>query len=537
MVPATAETREVHPAQATQPGELADNGDVMETEAASDMRPRGRREGTLVRLAIGEFAHETNTFCPGLTEVQQFQASHWLSGDEIFEQHGGVRDDLGGMIAAGKRLNHEVIPTFATSTQPSATIAREAYDTIRDELIGAIQAAGPIDALCLALHGAGSAEGIDDIEGQFLSDLRGVVGEALPIVVTLDLHGHTTPAMLAHANSLLYCHEYPHVDSYERGVEAIELATRIVNSEARPVMHLETLPMILPPATTTAGPARTINERCFAWEAQPGIIDCALAHGFPHTDVPILATSVLVTTNDDRELAQRAARSVAQELWEMREAFRQDLPGAAEAVRQALEAANEPVIVAEVSDNPGGGAPGDGTHLLRALLEADAPRTCFGFITDPAVAAQAHAAGEGATIQVSLGGKTDELHGAPIETTAFVHTLTDGRFRYTTPMGAGRQEDLGPMARLTIGNVDVLVSSVRTQTLDDEVFRLHGIDVTQQRVVALKSHQHFRAGFAHLAGTIIRCDPPGLTTSNLSQLPYQRIRRPIWPLDEVTWSV
>jgi microcystin degradation protein MlrC len=492
-------------------------------------------EGSSVRLAIGEFAHETNTFCPGLTEVEQFRASHWLSGDQIVEHHGGVRDDLGGMIAAGERLGHEIIPTFATSTQPSATIARPAYDLIRDKLIAAIQAAGPVDALCLALHGAGSAEGIDDVEGQFLADLRSVVGDALPIVVTLDLHGHTTPAMLEHANALLYCHEYPHVDSYERGMEAVELAARIVSGEVQPAMHLETLSMMLPPATTTGGPAQAINERCFAWEAEPGIIDCALVHGFPHTDVPIVATGVLVTTNADRDLAQTATRSVAQELWEMRESFRQDLPGATEAVRQALAGANEPVIVAEVSDNPGGGAPGDGTHLLRALLEANVPRTCFGFITDPAVAAQAHAAGEGATIQVRLGGKTDELHGPPIEATAVVHTLSDGRFRYTTPMGAGRQADLGPMARLTIGKVDVLVSSVRTQTLDDEVFRLHGIDVSQQRVVALKSHQHFRAGFAHLAGTIIRCDPPGLTTSNLSQLPYRRIKRPIWPLDEVTW--
>jgi microcystin degradation protein MlrC len=340
--------------------------------------------------------------------------------------------------------------------------------------------------------------------------------------------------MLRHADALLYCHEYPHVDGFYRGVEAVALAARIVAGEARPVMHLAPLPMLLPPATTIAGPARAINARCFAWEARPGMIDCAFVHGFPHTDVPIVGAAVLATADGDAALARTAAQAVADEVWAMREPFRQDLPDAAEAVRLALAADNLPAIIAEASDNPGGGAPGDGTHLLRALLAADVAGTCFGFITDPQVAAQAHAAGEGATIPVRLGGKTDALHGAPIAASAVVRTLSDGRFRYTTPMGAGRQEDLGAMARLGIGNVDVLVSSVRRQTFDDEVFRLHGIDVRQQLIVALKSQQHFRAGFARVGGTIIRCDPPGLTTSNLAQLPYRRIPRPLWPLDDVS---
>jgi microcystin degradation protein MlrC len=489
-----------------------------------------------VRIAIGGFAHETNTFCPGLTEVERFRERHWLTGEEIRSRHRGVRDDLGGMFAAGERLGLEIVPTLATSTEPSATIAGAAYEIIVEELFSAIQAAGPIDALCLSLHGAGSAEGIDDVEGAVLAEARRRLGPDLPIVVTLDLHGHTTPEMLANANALLYCHEYPHVDIYERGDEAVELAARIVRGEANPVMHLETLPMMIPPSTTREGVARAIAERCADWESKPGVIDCAFVHGFPHTDVPIIAVTVLATADGDAALARTAAADVARTIWERREEFRQDLPGAEEAVRRALAADKTPVVVAEVSDNPGGGGPGNGTHLLRALLAADEPATCFGFVFDPETARQAHAAGTGATIQIRLGGKTDELHGAPIEAAAYVKCLTDGRFRYTTPMGAGAQVDLGLMARLTIGNVDVLVSSVRTQTLDAEVFLLHGIDVTRYRVVAIKSQQHFRAGFAHLAGTIVRCDTPGLTTSNLSFLPFQRVRRPIWPLDEVEWG-
>ena len=486
-----------------------------------------------MRIAIGEIAHETNSFRAGLTSVEQFQAVEWQHGVEIPEKHQGVRDYLGGMLAAGDELGIDIVPTFAAAAEPSATIAQDAYIRMRDELLTAIDAAGDVDAICLSLHGAGSAEGVDDVEGTLLAEVREAVGPDLPLVVTLDLHGHMTPAMVEHADLLLHCHEYPHVDCYERGVEAIHLAARLVRGEIRPHLHLETLPMMLPPTTTMAGPGREITDACFACESRPGIIDCAVVHGFPHTDVPIVSTSVLATADGDPDLARTVAQAVACQIWEMREVFRDVLPGAEEAMQLALAAEVPPVVVAEVSDNSGGGAPADGTHLLRALLKENVPNTCFGFITDPAVVQQAHDAGTGATIAIRLGGKTDDLHGAPLETTAYVKCLTDGRFRYTTPMGAGAEENLGPMARLIIGNVDVLVASVRSQTLDAEVFLLHGIDVTRYRIVALKSTQHFRAGFAHLAGTIIRCDPPGITTSDLSQLPYQRVRRPIWPLDDI----
>lgn len=484
-----------------------------------------------MRFAIGAFAHETNTFCPGFTEIDDFRSSMWWEGDEIVARSRGVRSDLGGMIAAGERLGIELVPTLATTTQPSATISRDAYDTIRDDLFARLQAAGPVDAICLALHGAGSADGMEDIEGTFLSELRGLVGREIPIVVSLDLHGNTTEAMLEHATAAFYCHEYPHIDTYDRGEEIIETAARILRGEIKPVMHLRRLPLIIPPSTTFMGPAKVINERCFEWEKQPGVIDCNFTHGFPHTDVSVIATSVLVTTDGDPALAKRVADDVAELIIATLEDFRQSLPGAEEAIAQALAATGLPVIVAEVSDNPGGGAPGSGTHLLRALLDADQPNTCFGFVWDPATAEQAHAAGAGATIDVKLGGFTDELHGAPIVAAAYVKSLTDGKFILVNPMGAGSEVELGKMARLIIGNVDVIVGSRRSQTLDAQLFLLHGIDVRTYRVVAFKSQQHFRGGFKDLAGTIIRTDTPGFTTSNLSNLPFQNIRRPIWPLD------
>jgi microcystin degradation protein MlrC len=486
-----------------------------------------------MRFAIGGFAHETNTFCPGVTELDAFKR-HWAEADDLFTAHRGVRTDIGGMIAAAERLGIELVPALATSTEPSATIARDTFDTITSTMLGYIKAALPVDAVVLGVHGAGSAEGIDDIEGAFLGMVRELIGPDVPLVVTLDLHGNTTQAMVDAADLLLYCHEYPHIDMFERGEEAVDLAAKLVNGSINPVMHFRHLPIMFAPSSTFVGPAKLINERCFEWERQPGVIDCNFTHGFPHTDVSVIATTILVTTDGDPDLAKRAADDVTGLFIENLDGFLQSLPNADQAIAEALAATELPVVVAEVSDNPGGGAPGDGTHLLRALLNANEPRTAFGFIWDPQTAALSHKAGVGSQIRVALGGFWDDLHGAPIEADAYVKSLTDGRFVLTNPMGAGATVDLGPCARLVIGNVDVIVSSMRTQTLDPGPFLLHGIDVTTYRVLAIKSQQHFRGGFTNLAGTIIRADTPGLTTVNLDNLPYKRITRPIWPLDPLS---
>jgi microcystin degradation protein MlrC len=488
-----------------------------------------------MRFAIGGFAHETNTFCPGLTDLAAFERS-WAELDDLISKNRGVRSELGGMIEAAERLGIDLSPTLDTKTEPSATIARDAYETITGTILHHLQAAMPVDAVVLAIHGAGTAEGIDDIEGDFLSRVRALVGPDVPIVATLDLHGNNTQQMVDAADILLYCHEFPHIDMYERGQEAVELAAKIVKREIRPTVHFKSLPIGFMGATTFEGPAKMMKERCYEWEAKAGVIDCTFVHGFLCTDLPIISTSILVTTDDDPDLAAAAAKDIAGTFIENLESFYQQLPGVNEAIEQALAATALPVVISEVSDNPGGGARGDGTHLLRALLNANVPKSAFGFIWDPETASQAHAAGVGARIEVKLGGFSSDLQGGPIEAEAYVQSLSDGRFTLTTPMRSGSIVNLGPSARLVIGNVDVIVGSMRTQTLDPGPFLAHGIDVTTYRIVALKSTQHFRGGFQHLAGAIIRADGPGLTCNDFTKLPYTRIKRPFFPLDPIPFE-
>ena len=487
-----------------------------------------------MRIAIGEVAHETNTFCQGLTEVEEFKEKEWAHGPEIAAQHRGVRSYLGGMFAAGEQLGIEIVPTFATHATPSGTIGRRAYEAIAAQLLDGLRDSGRVDAICLSLHGAGVAEGADDLEGDLLGRIRAAFGRTLPIVVTLDLHANVTPEMARDATALLTVNFYPHVDSYDRGAEAVTFARGILTDGVVPRMHLSRIPMMVPTTATSQSPVKEINERCWEWEKKPGLLDCTFVHGFAHTDIPRISASVIAIADGDAALARRAADDVAAYAWQRREALLRRCPAPAEAVRQALALDGGPVVINETSDNPGGGSPGDGTHLLRAMLEARAASACFGFIYDPQTAAEAHAAGVGATIPVRLGGKTDRMHGDPIRADAYVADLTDGRFIRQSPMGRGRQVDLGRMARLRIRTVDVLVSSVREQTLDAEVFLHHGIDVTRYKIVALKSSQHFRAGFEPIAAHVVTADSPGLTTLDLTTFPYRRVERPVWPLDADT---
>jgi microcystin degradation protein MlrC len=480
------------------------------------------------KVAIGGIVHETNTYCKETTKLAAFEICR---GEEIISDNKGVRSYVGGMLDAAAELGAQVLPTFLANAMPSGTIDRSAYNSMLAELLAAIRAALPVDAVALSLHGAGVVEGIDDLEGHLCQAVRELVGPALPIVVSLDLHGNLSQAMADAVDLALGVHYYPHTDMYERGHEAVSLIPRLLSGEIKPVTHVESLPMLLSTSTTNLDPAKSVTEFCQTLEQLPGVIDVTFFHGFPYTDVPQVGVHIVAITNGDRVLARECAQKVARWVWDHREEFRPTTLSPAEAIAKALTVDGGPVVINDTGDNPGGGTPGDATHLLRAMLDAQLTNACFGFIYDPEVAQQAHAAGVGATISVSLGGKYDELHGAPLELTAYVKCLTDGKFVRQSPMGRGAQVDHGKMARLVVDGIDILVSSVRSQTLDAEVFLLHGIDVTRYKIVALKSSQHFRAGFEPIAKAIITADSPGLTTLQVAVFPRERSPRPCWPLD------
>lgn len=508
-----------------------------------------------MRIAIAGVEHETNTYAAdslGLTGLKAFRQRR---GARILEL-AGTRTYIGGMLEGLDRLEAEPVPLLYALAGPSGTIESTAYHQLKSEIVDGLKAAGGLDAVLLDLHGAGVVEDLEDLESDLASAVRSVVGAGVPIVATLDLHGNITSMMAEWIDLMLGVHEYPHTDMFERGVEAALAVPQLIAGTWQPTVHVERLPMLLPTSTTDMAPASEIRDACrAAEEADERVIDCTFFHGFPYTDVSFAGASVVVTTNNDTPLAQQVASSIAAQVWARRDEFRVEALSPEAAIRRVTGGVGRssttspsddgparshgPRVINETSDNPGAGTPGDGTHFLRALVDAvssgiDLGRVCYGAIFDPATARQAVTAGPGKTIHVRLGAKHDTLHGTPIEAPAYVRCLTDGRFTYRTPMFAGLADNWGPLVALNVGGIEVLVTSRRSQVFDDRVFALCGIEIAEYDLVVVKSSQHFRAGFRDVAREIMTVDTPGLSTLAVEIFEPTTADGARWPHDPTT---
>jgi microcystin degradation protein MlrC len=481
-----------------------------------------------VRIAIAGIVHETNTYVRDQTQIGDFQV---LRGEQMMKLC-STQTQTGGAIDACVRLESTPVPILQAFAQPSGAISSEAYNTMKTELLERLAQEMPVDGVFLDLHGAGVIDGCADLEADLAEAVRRLVGEAVPVTAAFDLHGNITQRMADALDGVFACHEYPHIDMHERAGEAIELIHDMLAKNYRPTVQVETVPMLMPTTTTFSGVGKTLRDRVRQFEREnPDAIQISLFHGFPYVDVPHVGCHIVITSRASEDKARLLADEVGRELWKQRESFRPLSLSADDAVKAAQAAIVKPVVMNETSDNCGGGTPGDGTHLLKAMLDAGLKNACFGFIVDAEVANQAHQAGVGSTIEVNLGGKYDDLHGDPLKLQVYVKALHDGRC-IMQALAKGSRINYGKLARLQVDGMDIVVGSRRSQTFDTEPFLAVGIDVMSKDYVALKSSNHFRAGFEQLAGTIITADPPGLTTHHIEIFNRSTNYQPLWPLDE-----
>ena len=481
-----------------------------------------------MRIAIAGIVHETNTYIRDQTQLGAFQI---LRGEQMMKLC-GTETQSGGAIDTCLRLGSTPVPILWAFAQPSGTISTDAYNTMKTELLERLAEEMPVDGVFLDLHGAGTVDGYLDLEADLAGDIRRLVGEAVPITAAFDLHGNITQRMADALDGVFACHEYPHIDMHKRAGEAVELIHDMLENNYRPTVQVESVPILMPTTTTFSGVGLKLRDRMRQVEREnPDTIQISFFHGFPYSDVPHVGCHIVITSRAGVDQVRLLAKQIGRELWSQRESLRALSLSAEEAVQAAQEAIEKPVVINETSDNCGGGSPGDGTHLLKAMLDAKLKNACFGFIVDAEVADQAHAAGVGRTIEVNLGGKYDDLHGEPLKLTVYVKALHDGRC-IMQAMAKGSRINYGKLARLQVGDMDIVVGSRRSQTFDTEPFLAVGIDVTSKDYVALKSSNHFRAGFESLAGTIITADPPGLTTHHIEIFDRSTNDKPLWPIDD-----
>ncbi|MDP9375334.1 MAG: M81 family metallopeptidase [Chloroflexota bacterium] len=500
-----------------------------------------------MRVAIGGIAHESSTFATVPTGLADFEQRGCHAGEELVTRARGTRTTVGGFLDAGRDFGFAIVPTIAASAVPGGPVTAEATETLTGRLVEGLRtalASGPLDGVLLGLHGAMVSELDDDGESYILRAVRGVVGPDLPVIATLDLHGNVTREMVDLATALIAYDEYPHTDTWERSYEAGRLLTRIRREGVRPTPALVRLPLLagLQRQYTGAEPMAGVKALAHAIEAEPGVLNAGYLPGFAWADIPAMSFSVIVTTDNDPGLARRQADRLAAYIWERRGEFVVRPAPVEGAVREALEAPRGPVVLADIGDNPGGGTPADGTVLLAELLRQGATRAALAIIADPEAAGRAIAAGAGATLPLRLGGKVDRFHGTPLDVTARVLRVTDGRFRHTGPMSTGAEMNLGPTAVVAPagaggGEVQVILTTHRYQPTDLEVFRAQGIEPTEQQILVVKSSVHFRAAFTPIAARIVEVDTPGLTSPHLERFDFKRIPRPMYPLDpDATWA-
>ena len=411
-------------------------------------------------------------------------------------------------------------------------VARQTFDQLCELLTSRIAAELPADGILLDLHGAMVTEEYEDAEAEIVRRVRELVPDDIPIVVTLDLHANISPALAERATVIIGYDTYPHVDMRERGEEAAELISRIVRGEVQPQQAYRQLPLLtMPPMQCTLRqPMQDIVAQLHALEAEAGILTATIAMGFPFADIRDMGVTVLATADGDLQQAEEAVERLATILWQARDNLQPQLTTIERAI-QLSQQQEGLVIFADGSDNPGGGAPCDGTVALAALIKADCPSAVVGCLFDPETVQQAVEAGEGATIDVTLGGKTDDRHGQPLQLRAEVLRLSDGDFRFHGAMAQGLADTLGNTALLRIGGVEVLTTSLRRQLIDRAMLETVDIDPTALQLLVLKSAVHFRADIGPLASLIVDGDTPGIHRPDFSCFEYHKLRRPVYPLD------
>lgn len=492
-----------------------------------------------IRIALAGFAHETNTFCSWRTDLEEFEANGLYRGENLLGL-AGTNSVIGGAVDAA-RLDPEIelIPILATTAIPGGIVAARAVNAIEGEIFDRLSIEKP-DAVVLDLHGAMVTELDEDGEAGTLRRVRDAVGPDTPVVLVLDLHANLSEAMVDLASVVIPYNTYPHVDNAERGAEALRIAARIVRGEITPAAALVRIPLMsaCPKQFSQVEPTRSIMAKAFEMETLPGVVNVGVTFGFGYADVSIAGMAVVVTTNDDQSLADRLARELAEFIWVRREEFRPSVSTVEEAIHSAMAEPEGPIVLADIGDNPGGGSACDGTSLVWGLLDLGAENVAVAEIVDSAVVQLAFEAGAGGRVETMLGGKTDDLHGYPIPIKATVGSLSDGDFVYEGPMETGVRNTLGRAAVLACegrhGNtVDVIVTERRVQPYDLAIFRSQGIEPTERKILVVKSVVHFRGAFMPIAKRIIEVDTPGLTSIDFSRFTYQRLPRPIWPLDPI----
>jgi len=477
-----------------------------------------------MKIFVAGIATETNTFSPVPTGLDDFTVQR---GRDVLEG----RIDYPGLDLSepwgeqARQRGDEFVFSLNAWAQPSGITLKSAYETLRSEVLDDLRAAMPVDVVLLMLHGAMVAQDYDDCEEDILRRVREIVGPTTVVGVEFDLHCHLSESKIEHADVVVTYKEYPHVDINDRARELFDLAVATKLGNIRPTMALFECRMIgMYP--TSRQPLRGFVDAMLEAERREGVLSISFGHGFQFADVVHVGAKVLVVTDDDRPLAERLAREFGSQVYGLRreigfDSFSLSLE---EALSRALLSKKRPVVVADQSDNTGGGAPGDATYALRWLLDHGAEDVAIAIFYDPEVVKISRRAGRGARLSVRLGGKLGETSGDPLDIEVTVSAIADN-YTHGLPQQSGKDWSfpVGNVVALRCGSIDIVVGSERCQCFSPSIFSDLGIDPQRKHLLIAKSYQHFYGAFAAIAGEVIYMAAPGAVHPDPRQIPYRRL--------------
>ena len=475
----------------------------------------------------GGISHESNTF------IHQFISGKRQVGEDAINFHRGKRSNLSAMIEVCEREGVELIPTVYGSPDSKGRVLNESYYSMLNKILEGLEKAKHYDGVLLLLHGGGATEDEDDLEGHVLEQVRKVVGEKIPVVTPLDMHANIGPNMIRYGSFFCGYDTYPHVDGYDRSAEVTQLLIDTIRGKIKPVTAYAQPNMIITPVMQKTGyyPMKTLIEKAHEIENEPGILSVTVSAGYPYADMPYPGVTMIIVADDDKELAQRKADELSKLCWDLRLDFLARVVSMNRALDIALAEPIGPVILTDQADNPGGGPPQDGTIALKAMLDRGVKNACVAVMRDPEAVEKGIQAGVGATVTMSIGGKTEPWNGDPLLVTGYVKRISDGKYLPKGPMSRGVTSEMGKTVVLNVRDIDIILTERSQQPTDLALYSSLGIDPTSYKILLIKSCVHYRAAHEPIAKKIIEIDLPGWHGTRLAAFPWTKLKRPVFPLD------
>ena len=488
-------------------------------------------------VLTAEISHETNSFSIQETDEAAFMSRYVLLGAKAFAERGQANTELAGFLDAGRAHGWHINHVLSAAAGPSGKVRRATFDWLCDPIIDTIKQ-HEFNGLLFGLHGAMDLDFCEDGEGELLRRIRNVVGERMPIAITLDPHANVSKQMCALADIIVSFKTYPHTDIRDTGRQAGDILHRTMTGEIKPRTIRVSRPMLeeVNGGRTDIGPMVERLAAARAYEKRADVFAVSINAGFASADISEVGPTVLVTGQGDFAAHTAFAEKIADDIWNRRHDVLNDYLSVREAaaIAATYQSQEGPLVIADYADNPGAGGYGDSTELLRALLAAGVKNACFGPMVDGEIARHLHSVELGQRVVIALGGKTDaRFGGGPLTLEGELVAISEGRFIGDGPLIGGLSGSFGPTAILRVGGVEILIVSIARQMLDLQQFKTFGIDPQKKGVVAIKSMHHFRAAFEPIAGKVIVCDSGALCTPRYDRLPYRNVPRPIFPLDQV----